>query len=91
MARAADAVLIATISFAVLLGIVAVAFVGSILVAGQRPTDAETWFLGIALGVAVIAALVYGAAGRASTAGLGRSCTATRPKAPTWFVPSLRA
>jgi signal transduction histidine kinase len=62
VARAADAALIATISFAVLLGIVAVAFVGSILVAGRRPTDAETWFLGIALGVAVIAALVYGVA-----------------------------
>jgi signal transduction histidine kinase len=59
IARAAGPALVATLSFAALLAIVAGAYALVVLLAGRRPTDAERWFLGIAMIVVVIAALAY--------------------------------
>ncbi len=55
----ADHALVATLSFAALLAVVAAAYVGVLLLAGREPTDTERWFVGIALIVVVIAALAY--------------------------------
>ncbi len=62
VARAADPALIATISVAALLGIVAAVYMAVVLLAGREPTSDERWFLGLALIVVVVAALVYRAA-----------------------------
>jgi signal transduction histidine kinase len=59
VARSADAALVATLSFACLLGIVAAAYVAVVLLGGREPTSDERWFLGLALIVVVIAALAY--------------------------------
>jgi signal transduction histidine kinase len=59
VARAADPALIATVSIAALLAIVAAVYVVVVLLAGRQPTSDERWFLGLALIVVVVAALVY--------------------------------
>ncbi len=59
IARAAGPALVATLSFAALLAIVAGAYALVVLLAGRRPTDSERWFLGIAMIVVVVAALAY--------------------------------
>jgi signal transduction histidine kinase len=59
VARWAGPALIATLSFAALLAIVAAAYALVVLIAGRQPTDAERWFLGIAMIVVVIASLAY--------------------------------
>jgi len=59
VARAADPALIATVSVAALLAIVAAVYVVVVLLAGRTPTSGERWFLGLALIVVVVAALVY--------------------------------
>ncbi len=59
IARAASPALVATLSFAALLAIVAGAYALVVLLAGRRPTDSERWFLGIAMIVVVVAALAY--------------------------------
>jgi len=59
VARAADPALVATISVAALLAIVAVAYAVVVLLAGREPTADERWFLGLALIVVVVAALAY--------------------------------
>jgi signal transduction histidine kinase len=59
LAQASDAALVATLSLAALLAIVAVAYVGVLLLAGREPSDTERWFVGIALIVVVVAALAY--------------------------------
>ncbi len=59
IARAAGPATVATLSFAALLAIVAAAYAVVVLVAGRQPTDAERWFLGIAMIVVVVAALAY--------------------------------
>src|SRR5215831_9180546 len=48
VARAADPALVATISVAALLGVVAVVYVAVVLLAGREPTSDERWFLGLA-------------------------------------------
>jgi signal transduction histidine kinase len=55
----ADPALVATLSLAALLAVVAAAYVGVLLLAGREPTDTERWFVGIALIVVVVAALAY--------------------------------
>ena len=59
VAGRADHALVATLSFAALLAVVAAAYVGVLLLAGREPNDSERWFVGIALIVVVIAALAY--------------------------------
>ena len=57
--RAADPALIATVSVAALLAIVAAVYVVVVLLAGRQPTSDERWFLGLSLIVVVGAALIY--------------------------------
>ncbi len=59
VARAVDPALVATLSVAALLAIVAAVYVAVVLLAGRKPTSDERWFLGLALIVVVVAALVY--------------------------------
>jgi signal transduction histidine kinase len=59
IAGAATTAMVATLSFAALLAIVAGAYVLVVLFAGRRPTDQERWFLGLAMIVVVVAALLY--------------------------------
>jgi signal transduction histidine kinase len=67
--RAADTALVLTISFAALLALVAGVFLATILLAGRTPTDSESWFVGLALLVTLVTALVY---------------AATRPRIDRW-------
>ena len=59
VARAADPALVASVSVGALLAIVAAVYVLVVLLAGRVPTAGERWFLGLALIVVVVAALVY--------------------------------
>ena len=59
IARAATPALVATVSFAALLAIVAGAYGLVVLLAGRRPTEEERWFLGLAMLVVIVAALLY--------------------------------
>ncbi len=59
VARAATRAMVLTLSFAALLAIVAGAYALVVLLAGRRPTEDEQWFLGLAMVVVVVAALVY--------------------------------
>jgi signal transduction histidine kinase len=59
VARAADPALVATLSFGALLVLVGIAYASVLLIAGREPDREQRWFIGIALIVVVITALVY--------------------------------